>query len=233
MTSILFLIPARAGSKGVPGKNYKKLGEKPLIRYSLDLARRFTTDDHICISTDDKNISDVVGEVGYKLPFLRPANLASDEAGAYEVMRHAIDHFRKLGRNYDLLIYLQPTSPFRTYDHLQEAISQFRDGMDMLVSVKVTKANPYYMLMEEDENGWLQKSKKANFVRRQDAPTVYELNGAIYIISVKSLEKRHISSFNRIGKYLMDDVHSVDIDTPVDWMIAEMLLEKGVIRNEI
>ena len=233
MPSILFLIPARAGSKGVPGKNYKELAGKPLIKYPLELARKFTADINICISTDDKHIEDIVKADGYELPFIRPPELSSDKAGAYEVMLHAIEHYSSIGRNYQLLVYLQPTSPFRTFTHVKESISKFQSGMDILVSVKETKANPYYLLMEEDENGWLQHSKKANFVRRQDTPTVYELNGAIYVINVESLKNGPINSFKKIGKYVMDEVHSIDIDSPLDWIIAETFLEKGVIDHEI
>jgi CMP-N,N'-diacetyllegionaminic acid synthase len=228
--SFLVLIPARGGSKGIPGKNYKSLGSKSLIQYTMEVARALTIDENICVSTDDQTIIDCVAALGYTVPFIRPAELASDTAGSYEVMLHAIQFYEQQGKLYDKLVLLQPTSPFRTVEQVKEAMALYTPSLDMVVSVKETKANPYYLLMEENNEGFLQKCKEANYARRQEIPKVYELNGAIYIINIGSVKKYKLSSFRYIRKYVMDEISSIDLDTPIDWLIAETLLNNGLVN---
>ena len=221
----LIVIPARGGSKGVPRKNIKVLGDKPLIQYTIDAAKGVFDDEFICVSTDDFEIKSVVEQLGLKVPFLRPNELASDTAGTYEVLLHAISYYESKGYFPDTLILLQPTSPFRTSAHIKEALKLYHESIDMVVSVKETKANPYYILFEEDRNGFLKKTKEANFTRRQECPKVWEYNGAIYIINVKALKEKTISQFTKVCKFEMDETSSHDIDTLLDWKIAEIILQ--------
>ena len=222
----LIVIPARGGSKGVPRKNIKVLGDKPLIQYTIDAAKGVFDDEFICVSTDDFEIKSVVEQLGLKVPFLRPNELASDTAGTYEVLLHAISYYESKGYFPDTLILLQPTSPFRTSAHIKEALKLYHESIDMVVSVKETKANPYYILFEEDRNGYLKKTKEANFTRRQDCPKVWEYNGAIYIINVKALKEKTISQFTKVCKFEMDETSSHDIDTLLDWRIAKLIIKK-------
>ena len=113
----LVVIPARGGSKGVPRKNIKLLAGKPLIQYTIEAARALFADDIICVSTDDIEIKEVVESLGLQVPFLRPNDLASDTAGTYEVLLHALNHYETTGYYPDTLILLQATSPFRTVTH--------------------------------------------------------------------------------------------------------------------
>jgi N-acylneuraminate cytidylyltransferase len=224
----LVVIPARGGSKGVPRKNIKELNGKPLIYYTIEAAREVFDDKHIVVSTDDNEIKEVVERTGLKVPFIRPANLATDEASTQDVLMHAIK-FSKMNNYYpDTLILLQPTSPFRTAKHIKEALKLYHDELDIVVSVKETKSNPYYVLFEEDENGFLKKSKEGDFTRRQDVPKVWEYNGAIYIINIASLQKKTINRFSRITKFVMDEVSSIDIDSMVDWIIAEKTIDENI-----
>ena len=220
----LIVIPARGGSKGVPRKNIKVLGDKPLIQYTIDAAKGVFDDEFICVSTDDFEIKSVVEQLGLKVPFLRPNELASDTAGTYEVLLHAISFYESKGYFPDTLILLQPTSPFRTSAHIKEALKLYDESIEMVVSVKETKANPYYILFEEDSNGYLKKTKEANFTRRQDCPKVWEYNGAIYIINVNALKACAISQFTKVCKFEMDETSSHDIDTLLDWRIAEIII---------
>ena len=229
---ILYIIPARGGSKGVPGKNVKSLGNKPLIWYSIDIAREFAKDEDICVSTDCDNIIQIVNERGLKVPFKRPDHLGLDTTSSYEVIIHAINYYEGLGLKYEAVILLQPTSPFRRKIFISEIIEQFVSNIDMVVSVKESDANPYFNLFEESPEGFLEKSKLSNFTRRQDTPKVYSYNGSIYMLKVDSLKNNSIDKFKRIKKYVMDDYHSIDIDTLVDWYLAELLLEKGLISYE-
>ena len=224
---MLVVIPARGGSKGVPGKNIKKLAGKPLIQYTIEAAKALFDDNQIIVSTDSLEIKKTVEKIGLKVPFLRPESLATDMAGTYEVLLHALKYAETKGFDPSTLILLQPTSPFRKAAQIKEALDLYnslKSDVDMLVSVKETKANPYYLLKEENNEGYLENSKKANFTRRQDCPPVWELNGAIYVINVASLKKNTLSEFTKVKKFVMDEYSSHDIDTMLDWQLAELLI---------
>ena len=226
----LFLITARGGSKGIPHKNIKPLNGKPLIYYAIDVARQFVGDDHICVSTDGEDIMKCVEDYGLKVPFKRPAELASDTAGSYEVILHAVRYYEALGRLYDNIVLLQPTSPFRTKEDVEMCLSKYDSECDMVVSVKSAASNPYYDIFEEDADGNLVISKgDGKITRRQDAPKCYEYNGAVYVINVKSLKSRHMSDFKKIKFCEMSEIHSVDLDTMLDWKYAELLIQEKLV----
>lgn len=224
----LVIIPARGGSKGIPRKNIKPLNGKPLIYYSIDCARAICPDEDICVSTDDAEIISIVEQYGLKVPFVRPAELASDTAGTYEVLLHALDFYEKQGRHYDAVVLLQNTSPFRKAEQVKEALGVYNDKVDMVVSVKECAANPYYCVFEEDAEGYLHVCKgDGNIFRRQDAPKVYEYNGAIYIMNAATLRTTHMHKMQKRVKYVMDDLSSFDLDTMWDWKMAEMMITQG------
>lgn len=226
----LVIIPARGGSKGIPHKNIKPLNGKPLIHYTIDVARGVAKDEDICVSTDDPDIIKCVEDYGLKVPFIRPAELATDTAGTYEVLLHALDFYEKQGCHYDVVLLLQNTSPFRIAEHVREALKLYRKDIDMVVSVNKTKTNPYYNCFEEDQEGFLKKTlDSTSFVRRQDAPVTYEYNGAIYVINAAQMKKMSLGKFNRRVKYVMDDIHSVDLDNMIDWKFAEFVLKEGLV----
>ncbi len=225
----LIIIPARGGSKGVPRKNIKLLNGKPLIYYTIDAAREIVDDKNICVTTDDDEFIELVKSYGLKVPFKRPHELATDTSSTEEVIKHALSHYQNKGIYYEKIVILQPTSPFRKGKHINEALLLFKPNLDMVVSVKQTKSNPYYVLFEENEKGFLEKSKNGNFTRRQDCPSVWEYNGAIYIISTKSLLKKSITQFKRIVKFEMDELSSLDIDSSLDWDFATYLLRNNMV----
>lgn len=226
----LVIIPARGGSKGIPGKNIKPLAGKPLIYYTIDAARGITTDDRICVSTDDDTIARTVRAYGLDIPFMRPSELAGDTAATYDVLLDAAGRYKAAGLDFDVVILLQATSPFRTAHHIREALALYTSDLDMVVSVAPAKSNPYYTCLEEDQDGMLVPSKgDGHYTRRQDCPTVYEINGAIYIINPESLLREPLYKYRRRRKYLMDAAHSTDIDTPLDWQLAELMLSQHII----
>ena len=223
--NILVIIPARGGSKGIPGKNIKLLGGKPLIYYAIDVARAIVDDTHICVSTDDDQIIRVVEQYGLSVPFIRPTELATDTAGSYGVLLHALSFYESKGEHFDAVVLLQVTSPFRTVNHVREALNLYNKDLDMVVSVKETDSNPYYLCFEEDTEGMLHISKgDGHYTRRQDCPPVYEYNGAIYIINPERMKAMPLNKFKKRVKYVMDREHSVDLDTMMDWMIAEYMI---------
>ena len=223
---ILYLIPARKGSKGLPGKNTKLLGDKPLIEYSIDYAlNNVKNDDTLCISTNDEAVIAIAKSKGMSIPFIRPEELATDDASSYDVIIHAINHYEKLNQNFDAVLLLQPTSPFRIQDDFNQLIKKFNVDTDMVVSVKLAKENPYFTLFEENSEGFLNKSKIGNFERRQDCPEVYAFNGSMYLINTASIKKVRMAELKNIKKIIMPEERSVDIDTLADWTLAEFYLK--------
>ena len=225
--NLLYLIPARGGSKGIPHKNIKLLCGKPLITYSIDVARQLTDDQNICVSTDDEKIIQTVTDYGLAVPFKRPVCLATDSASTYDVLLHAIKFYENLGKQYDGIVLLQPTSPLRTAQQIEQAIQLYDDSIDAVVSVCESPQNPYYNLFEEGEEGYLYISKgNGKIKRRQEAPPVWMFNGAIYIFNISSLKKGYFNTFNRIKKYIMPLEVSIDLDTMTDWKYLEAIMNK-------
>lgn len=224
---ILVIIPARGGSKGIPHKNIKPLNGKPLIHYTIDEARQIVNDEDICVSTDDPEIIKCVEDYGLKVPFVRPEELATDTAGTYEVLLHALNFYEKQGRHYDVVLLLQNTSPFRKVEQIKDALNLYTPDVDMVVSVKECPANPYYCVFEDDNNGYLHVCKgDGNIFRRQDAPKVYEYNGAIYIMNAEKLKTTHMHKMQKRVKYVMDNLSSFDLDTMLDWQMAESIINQ-------
>lgn len=226
----LVVIPARGGSKGIPHKNIKELGGKPLIYYAIDVARQFTSDESICVSTDDDEIIKVVEDYGLPVLFKRPENLATDNAGTNEVLLHALDFYQQRGNTYDMLVLLQATSPFRRAEDVFGAVRLYDDSIDMVTSVMRAKCNPYYDCFEDNVEGLLTISKGNGAIeRRQDAPCVWQQNGAVYVINPKQLKVKGLAGMTRIRKYVMDELHSVDLDNMLDWKIAEIMLQEKMV----
>lgn len=228
----LYIIPARGGSKGIPHKNIKLLGGKPLIYYAIETARQLTSDDNICVSTDDDEIISTVQAVGLLVPFKRPDSLATDYASSYDVIMHAVRFYEERGRHYDAVVLLQPTSPFRDVEDVKACIEKYNDSYEMVVSVKNASANPYYDCFESDENGYLKPSKGDGTIsRRQDAPKVYEYNGAVYVMNIEALKHESYNLFDKIGFVEMSELHSVDLDTMFDWKIVELMISDNIIKD--
>ena len=224
----LWLIPARGGSKGIPNKNIKPFCGESLVSRAVKQALQCAgAYDTVFVSTDSADISKEAEKNGVEIPFLRPDELASDKAGTYPVILHSLSEFNERGKEFDRIILLQPTSPFRTIADIKGAVSLWTPDIDMVVSVVNSKSNPYFNLFETDKNGFLKLSKgNGEYARRQDAPKVWEYNGAVYVMSVKSLLKGPMSGFEKIVPYEMLASRSIDLDTPEDWAIAELLFQK-------
>jgi CMP-N,N'-diacetyllegionaminic acid synthase len=223
--SILIIIPARAGSKGLPGKNTKILGDKPLITHSIEFAQKVQqTGDVICISSNDDEVIKIAKENGLTVHFKRPEALASDTASSYDVIMHSINHYHTEGKDFDAVLLLQPTSPFRLVEDYEKLISLFTDDTDMVVTVKETKENPYFTLFEENSEGFLEKSKPSAYSSRQECPKVFAYNGSMYLVKVSSLLAGGFSTFRKVKKVILPEERSIDIDIMQDWVLAEFFL---------
>ena len=224
LTQFLVVIPARKGSKGIPGKNRKLLNGKPLIQYSIDFALENFDRTQIYLSTDDEVILQIAEQNGIMATELRPTHLATDQASMQEVLKYIITKQEAVGNNYQGLILLQPTSPFRRSLDLIAMLKLFDDSVEMVVSVKESKLNPYFNLFEENEEGFMLKSKNSTALNRQESPKVYAYNGSIYLLKINALKSTNISDFTKVRKFIMPIEFSVDIDDSIDWEFAEYLI---------
>lgn len=222
---ILCIIPARRDSKGIPGKNWKLLNNKPLISYSIEIALKCEKIDTICVTTNSDDVIKIAENLGVNPPFKRPENLALDTTSSYDVLIHAIHHYEQLDIHFDAILLLQPTSPFRELTFINEAIELFQQThCEMVVSVNETSFNPYYNLYNETD-GFLHRSIKSNFTRRQDCPITYLVNGSIYVISVEALKQKQLHEMNQVVKYVVPESYGIDLDTLEDWKKAEEFLK--------
>jgi len=221
---LLALIPARGGSKGIPGKNIKQLAGKPLLGWTIDSAKQASCVDQIVVSTDDEEIASVARELGAEVPFMRPSDLATDHAPAIDLVMHALEQLPDV----DWVLLLQPTSPLRTAEDIESIVRLcIERGASSAVSVTEADKHPYWMY-ECDERGRLQRviSDQPVITRRQDLPLAYALNGALYLACREwFFEHRLFIGPNTLG-YVMPKERSVDLDTPQDWNWVEYLIEQ-------
>jgi len=232
---IISVIPARGGSKGLPGKNIVLLKKKPLLAYTIEASIASGYIARTVVSTDSEEIRRVALKYKAQAPFLRPAELATDTAHSPDVVEHAVKFYEEtLKEKFDIVIMLQPTSPFRTAKHIDQAVEKFLSvpGLDSLISVKKQEYPPWWMFkIEKNRLAAAFEFKKGTNVfnlERQQFPAVYRPNGAIYITWRKYLRKT-ISLVNpeNNGFYIMENKDSIDIDTPADLYEAEILLKNN------
>lgn len=222
----LIIIPARGGSKGIPKKNIALLNGRPLIDYTIQTALALAPQSHIILSTDSDEIADTARQCGLEVDYRRPDALATDTAGSREVILDAMDWAEAQGVDYDAVVLLQPTSPLRAVEDVAQAMDMYSPDIDMVVSVTEARSNPYYNCFEADADGYLHVSKGDGlYTRRQDVPPAYEYNGAVYVINPQSIRNMAMGAFPHRVPSVMPAERSVDIDTPVDLIIASHLLQ--------
>ena len=229
--SVLAIIPARAGSKRLPGKNMMNLCGKPLIQWTIEAARGSEYIDEILISTDSENIIELAKNLGVNAPFKRPSELAQDKSSTLEAVRHAVDFQQEVkGLTYDYVLLLQPTSPLRTTEDIDEALRLLeRKNADAVISVCAAEHSPLWSNTLDDTlsmDNFVSNEIKSR--RSQELPTYYRLNGAIYICKLERLITEN-SFFikNNIYAHIMKQENSVDIDTLIDFKLAEAVLKSA------
>lgn len=224
--SVIAVIPARGGSKGVPHKNIKELCGKPLISYTIKAALDSGIFDKVIVSTDDPMIAEVSKKYGAEIPFLRPDNISGDMATSDDVMLHALKFYEENGVKFDEICKLQPTSPLRTGEHIVEAYNQYKDkDANFTVSICECEHSPLWCgTIDEDGllDNFLDDSAKRSC--RQQLSQYYRLNGAIYLGKVANF----VSEKTFLGKncvpYIMSQESSIDIDSNLDFLIAETIM---------
>ena len=222
---ILALIPARGGSKGIPKKNIVNLCGKPLIAYTILAAKEANCFDNIVVSTDSSEIATVSRNWGAEIPFMRPDEYAADTSTGEDVSRHAVNELKRQGREYDIIVYLQPTSPLRNARHIREALDMFIDrNLPSLASVTQVQEHPLFMRTISKDGLMTKLLDLQSNVRRQDLQKYYILNGAIYINWVFSINKC-IGNDNKYS-YIMENKYSIDINNVNDLTIAALSIKE-------
>jgi CMP-N,N'-diacetyllegionaminic acid synthase len=222
------VIPARGGSKGLPGKNLRVLGKLSLIGHAVASARESARLTRFIVSTDSPALADEARRHGAEVPFQRPADLASDEAGMVPVLQHAVRWLETTGARPDLVVTLQPTSPFRTGDDIDRTVAQVIDtGSDSAQTVTEAGYHPFFMKTLDGDRTVALFADGHKYVRRQDAPTVYQPSGAVYVTrrDVLMTEGRVLGADNRA--IVQGFEAAVNIDTEWDFLLAELILGKG------
>ena len=225
---VLAVITARGGSKGVVGKNVRPISGKPLIGWTIDAANKSKYIDRLILSSDDDEIMQCARELGCEVPFVRPDHLATDEASSVDVLRHALE---EEGEGFDLMVLLQPTSPFRLAKDIDGAIERLIET-EARTCITVCKAakNPHWMF-EIEEDGRLEPILKIEPIniakRRQDLPPVYSVNGAVYVAYVQDILIGGGLIEHGTVAHVMSAKRSLDIDDETDFKIAETLLEEN------
>ncbi len=223
--SILAIIPARGGSKGVLRKNIRDLAGKPLIAWTIEEAKKSKYIDRLVLSSEDEEIIEVAKTWGCEVPFVRPAELALDDIPGVEPVIHAINIIEG---KYDYIVLLQPTSPLRTVEDIDGCIEKCINGsFSSCVSICEVEHSPYWMY-NLTEQGKMQKliETDKSFTYRQDIPVVYRLNGAVYVAQIEFVLKEKSFISDETKGYVMDVEHSVDIDTEIDLLFCELMIKK-------
>lgn len=221
---MLAIIPARAGSKGLPGKNKMMLKGKPLIAHTIEAALHSQFIKQIIVTTDDTDILDISNQYGV-IPLHRPKDLSRDDSSIHDVIVHTIENYQKQKKRYpDHIILLQPTNPLRNQTHIDEAIERFfHHAVSSLVSVCKVQEHPYIMkqIISGKLVDYIPNRSAGN---RQDFPPIYRLNGCIYIVETHAFLTHQRLHFKDTIPYIMNTEDSIDIDNKIDFLLADLLL---------
>lgn len=228
---LIAIIPARGGSKGLPGKNIKLLGGKPLIQWTVQAALGAACVDRVIVTTDSQEIATVAREAGAEVPFLRPPSLASDDSSAIDVYLHATGWLESNGADTSKFMVLLPTVPFRTAEDIDTAHSLFVDsGAETLVSMREAEIPPGWYFIRSD-GGFVTNAgfgSTGAVANRQLGEKYLVPNGAIYILDRRILSEQRTYYSGRTISYIMPPERSVDIDTPLDYLFAAFFVDNGL-----
>ena len=228
--TVLAIIPARGGSKGIQRKNIKSLAGKPLIAWTIEEAKKSKYIDRLILSSEDQEIMKVAKELGCEVPFIRPMELAQDDTPGVETVVHAINTLKE---KYDYVCLLQPTSPLRGNEDLDDCIQKFvHTNSFSCASITKTSISPYWMYKLGGKNRLMPLFPSLHETsNRQDLPETYLLNGAIYVVDSKWFLKNKSFINNSTMPYLMELCNSIDIDSELDFITCEILLKQRLNKS--
>ena len=226
--SVLAIIPARGGSKGIPKKNIINLAGKPLIAWSIEAAKNSKFIDNVIVSTEDDEISDIAKQYGAYVPFKRPSDLAQDSSKSIDAIIHAIEWLKNKNDRYNIIVLLQPTSPLRKSEDIDDALDLLiLKKADSIVSVCKTDHSPLWS-NQLPEDGRMNNFLDNNIMNksRQELPEYYRLNGAVFVAYIDYLEKNKSFFGENTFAYIMPQDRSIDIDSRIDLELCRILLEQ-------
>jgi CMP-N,N'-diacetyllegionaminic acid synthase len=222
---VVCVIPARGGSKGLPGKNIKMLCGMPLIAHTIEQAKKSDYIDRVIVSTEDEAIAQISLEYGAEVPFIRPLELAGDSVATVDVLLHAIHWLESKQYLFDILVLLHTTTPMRSVEDIDHSIALLvEEKVDNIFSVTEAHRNPYFNMVEINKNGYATLAKQGNFTTRQAAPSVYDMNSSIYVWWKEILKQKKRIFLDKTKIYVMPKDRSIDIDDPMDFKIADMMM---------
>lgn len=221
------IIPARSGSKGIKNKNIRNLCGKPLIAYTIEAAVNSGEFDEIMVSTDSEEYAEIAKKYGANVPFLRSTITASDTASSWDMVTEVLDGYKRLNQEYDTFCLLQPTSPLRTHEDINKAYKLYREKAEFaVVSVCKAEHSPLWCGHFPENGEFLGFVKRENMRQRQAGDTFYRLNGAIYIVDIAKFSDEKFFYQKGSFAYFMSQEKSVDIDTEIDFKMAEFLMNE-------
>jgi CMP-N,N'-diacetyllegionaminic acid synthase len=240
--SIIALIPARGGSKRLPRKNIKNFLGKPLLVWTIEAAKEPGIFDRIIVSTEDQEIASIGREYGAEVPFIRPQEFAEDSSSAQEVVTHAVTWLQEQEKSViDWVVFLEPSSPGRQAFHIREVVEVIRerDDTDSIVGISELPGHfSPHKVLQRDEQGLISRYSDGELVRNfthrnQDLPSVFFINSAIYAFKVSNLFDSSPSLWgDRSYGYVMDPRYALDIDTPQDWVEAQIKMKNILKKNK-
>lgn len=220
---IIAIIPARSGSKGLKDKNIKELSGKPLIAHTIDAAIKSGVFDYILCSTDSKKYAQIAKQYNAEVPFLRSEQNSGDKAGSWDVVKEVLS---KLDTKYDIVALLQPTSPLRTAQNIKDAVNMLIEkDANAVVSVCETQHPMFWCNTLPEDNSFKNFIKPEYQLPRQQLPKTYTINGAVYVVKTDYLNNLDLYSDNCFA-YVMPKENSIDIDSELDFRLAELYLNK-------
>lgn len=227
---IIAIIPARSGSKGIKNKNIKYLNNRPLIAYTIDAALRCKFIDYVFVSTDSKKYAEISIEYGANVPFLRSKKNSSDNASSIDAVIEVLDELKKIDKNFDIIIFLQPTSPLRSFQDIHNSLNLFiTKNASAVVSINKVRHPPHWC-NTLPENLSMNKFIDTKYLNkpRQVFKDYFTLNGAISIFKADIIEKDFNIYKDGTYAYIMDERNSIDIDSKFDFQLAELMLKGGL-----
>ena len=223
------LICARGGSKGLPDKNIRPLGGKPLISWSIDIAKKVDRISKVIVSTDSEGIVKIAKKYGAEVPFIRPIELAQDNSPEWLVWKHALEYLSKNKQmKIDALVIIPPTAPLRHVDDINNCLDEFEKGqVDIVITVSEAHRNPYFNMIVNNKDGYssLVIKPESQVTRRQDAPVVFDMTTVAYVVRPQFLKESSSIFSGRVKSVCIPQDRAIDIDTLLDFKIAESLIK--------
>lgn len=233
MTRALAIVPARAGSKRIPGKNVREFLGKPLIHWSIEVARALPRFDVVMVSTDSEDIARVSRQAGADVPWLRPAELASDAASTVDVVHNVLDRYAREGQRFDYVAVLQPTTPIRLAERWQEAFRHLDNGAPAAIGVTAAAVHPYWSYKLEEGGVLSPFFPEGIKMRSQLLPPACTVNGSLYLTRCDELKAQGMLAPPGVrGVLCSQDIEAIDIDTQDDWAEAEKLVRAHLQRSK-